>query len=189
MKRSIVLLGAVLAFLPAAAGAGVDGVRLEGGAVLLTKSGKIGFGTSAIESDSGFALRGRLRLGLGAISIGGEIQGSSQDYSSAAGPAPENLSATFLGVNGSFHPITILRLTPYAEVGVGRLFFSDESITEDEGIKATHFGLGVLVNLTDRVGLEVGLRRQHQGGLRVQGSTQEFKYEPKLFSVMLSLRL
>ena len=189
MKKTILLLGAALALAPITAGAGVDGVRLEGGAVFLTKSGKIGFGTSAIESDAGFALRGRLRLGLGLISIAGEIQGSSQDYSSNAGAAPENLNATFLGVNGSFHPITVLRLTPYAEVGVGRLFFSDESFTEDEGIKATHFGLGVLVNLTDRVGLEVGLRRQQQGGLRVRGSTQELKYEPKLFSVMLSLRL
>lgn len=187
MKRSILLLGAALALFPAAAGAGAGGARLEAGAVFLTKSGKIGFGTSAIESDAGFALRGRLRLGLGAFSIAGEIQGSSQDYGSNA--RPENLNATFLGVNGAFHPITIARLTPYAEVGVGRLLFSDESITEDEGIKATHFGLGVFVDLTDRVGLELGLRRQHQGGLGVQGSTREFKYEPKLFSVLLSLRL
>lgn len=187
MKRLAPILGLALALTPSAARAGMSGLSVEAGPVFLTKSGKLTFGTSSVESDAGVAIRGRVRLGMRLFSIAGEAQGSSQDYGSRTAGAPENLNATFVGVNAAFHPISVLRLTPYAEFGVGKLKFSDERI-ENDG-RATHFGLGTHVSLTDKVGVEIGLRLQRNGDLKVQGLTQDFKYDPKLFSVLLTIGL
>lgn len=182
-------LALVAALAPAAASAQVSGLSLEGGPAFLTKAGTLDFGTGAIESDAGFGVRVGLRLGLGGLSLAGEFQTASQDYPAGSGVTPENLSARFVGVTGAFHPITILRFTPYAEFGIGRLFFSDESITNDDGLKATHVGLGARLRLTERLGLAAGLRLQQQSELRLQGLPDDFKYDPKIFSVLLTIQL
>jgi Outer membrane protein beta-barrel domain len=178
-----------LTLASAPAWAGIEGVRLEGGPVFLTRPGALPFGTSAIESDAGWALRGRLRIGLGAFSLAGEIQGSSQGFGAPAPGGPENLNATFVGLTAGFHPVTLLRVTPYAEIGRGRLTFSDAAVEDDGGFDATTYGLGALIRLSDRVGLDASLRLLRQGGLHVSGVAADFKYDPKLFSVMLSLKL
>lgn len=189
MRAPFVTLTAALALAPVAAHAQVGGLSLEAGPAFLTKAGKLGVGTSAIESDAGLGLRAGLRLGLGSLSVVGEFQTASQDYPASSGVTPENLNARYLGVTAAFHPLTILRFTPYAEFGIGRLFFSDESITNDEGLKATHVGLGARLKLTDRLGLAAGFRLQRQGDLRIQGLADEFKYDPKIFSVLLTIQL
>lgn len=178
-----------LAITPVSASAQVGGLSLEGGPAFLTKAGALDFGSGAIESDSGFGVRVGLRLGLGGLSLAAEFQTASQDYPAGAGVTPENLNARFAGVTGAFHPITILRFTPYAEFGVGRLFFSDESITNDDGVKAVHVGLGARLRLTERVGVAAGLRLQRQTELRLQGLSDDFKYDPKIFSVLLTIQL
>jgi hypothetical protein len=187
MKRLLAALAFAIAPLPALAG--VDGLRLEGGPVWLTKSGSIGFGASALESDAGVAFRGRLRVGLGAFSVAGDLQSSFQDYGNPGPGAPQDLNATFVGVVAGVHPITLVKVTPYGELGRGRLTFSDEAIEEDGGFNATMWGLGALVSFSDKLGLDVSLRLLKQGGLRVSGVAQEFEYDPKLFTVMLSLKL
>lgn len=186
MRSTLVSCIAVL-LSPAVAQA--QALSLEAGPAFLTKAGELSVGRSAIESDAGFGLRAALRLGLGGLSLAGEFQTASQDYPESSGVAPENLNARYLGVSGAFHPITILRLTPYADIGVGRLFFSDQSITEDEGIKSWHFGLGVRLGLTDKLGLDAGLRLQRHNGLHIEGLSQEFKYDPKIFAVLLTIKL
>jgi hypothetical protein len=178
-----------LALLPVAATAQVGGLSLEAGPAFLTKAGTLDFGTGAIESDAGFGVRVALRLGLGGLSLAGEFQTASQDYPAGAGVTPENLNARFVGITGAFHPITIVRFTPYAEFGVGRLFFSDESITNDDGLKAAHVGLGARLRLTERFGIAAGLRLQRQNELRVQGLADDFKYDPKIFTVLLTIQL
>lgn len=178
------------ALFPAAARAQVQGLRVEGGPVFLTKSGKLSFGPSEIESDAGFAIRGRLRYGFGALSIAADLQASNQKYGKAAAPgAPKDLDATFIGAVGALHPFKIAGVAPYAEIGVGRLSFSDGAISEDGGVRASSYGLGVFLGGEGRLAADVELRLMRQTGLKVQGTAQEFKYDPKLFSVMLSLRL
>lgn len=189
MKHALVVLVSGLVLLPGLARGQTEGLNFEVGPAFLTKAGALGVGTSAIESNTGYGLRVRLRLGLNSLSLAAEFQTASQDYPAASGVTPENLNARYLGVAGAFHPITILRLTPYAEFGLGRLFFADERITEDEGIKASHVGLGVQLKLMDRMGLDAGLRLQRQGGLRLEGLPDEFKYDPKIFAVLLTIRL
>jgi hypothetical protein len=182
------LFAAVLAW-PATAAAQLEGLRLEGGPVFLTKAGRLNFGTGSLESDAGWALRGRLAYGLGALSIAGDFQASNQDYGESARPgAPKNLNTTFIGITAALHPVTLAFVTPYAEVGLGKLFFKDEAISGDTGIRASTYGLGVRMG-GERVGLDVEARLMRQSGLRVRGTVEDFKYDPKLFSVMLSLKL
>lgn len=180
---------AALALAPGVASAQVGGLSLEAGPAFLTRAGALDFGSGAIESDAGVGVRVELRLGLGGLSLAAEFQTASQDYPSGAGVTPENLNARFVGVTGAFHPISILRFTPYAEFGIGRLFFSDESITNDDGLKAAHVGLGARLRVTDRLGVAAGLRLQRQSELRLQGLPEDFKYDPKIFTVLLTIQL
>jgi hypothetical protein len=189
MKMSLLALAAAVALAPSAAVAQVSGFSIEAGPAFLTKSGSLGFGTDALESDAGFGLRVGLRLGLGTLSVVGEYQTASQDYPASSGVAPENLNARYVGITGAFHPVTILGFTPYAEFGIGRLFFADESITNDDGIKATLVGFGTRFRLSTRIGLHAGLRFQQQGDLQLEGLQQGFEYDPKIFSVLLTIRL
>jgi hypothetical protein len=189
MRKLLIVVAIGVVLVPGTAGAQPDGVRLEGGPVFLTKSGSLPLGASAIESDAGFAFRGRLRVGIGAFSLAGEVQASSQKYGSPEPGAPQDLDATLLAVALGFHPFTLLRLTPYAELGRGRLSLSDPAIDGDRGFRATSYGLGTFVALTDRVGLDVSLRLVRQAGLRLTGLGQELKYDPKQFAVTLSIRL
>ena len=189
MRPALAVLAFSLALAPGVARGQSTGLTLEAGPAFLTKAGALGVGTDAIESDTGYGLRVRLRLGLQSLSLAGEFQTASQDYAAASGVTPENLNARYLGVSAAFHPITILRLTPYAEAGLGRLFFSDESITQDEGSRAMHAGLGARLELTQRVGLDLGLRLQRQGDLRFEGLPGEFKYDPKIFAVLLTIQI
>ena len=190
MRRSLQAAVLALVLCPVAARAQVRGLRLEGGPAFLTKSGAIALGPSAIESDSGFALRGRIRYGLGPVSIGADVQSSNQKYGTPAAPgAPDTLDATFVGAVGALHPFKLGGIAPYGEIGLGRLFFGDEKIDTQNGSKASSYGLGVVLGGEGRVALDVGLRLMRLQGLTARGVVGEFKYDPKLFSVLLSLKL
>lgn len=175
---------------PALASAQVSGLRIEGGPAFLTKSGSLPFGTGAIESDAGIAIRARLRWGLGPLSVAGEIQTSSQDYGQAPAPgAPTTLNATFFGVTGALHPFRIAGIAPYGEVGIGKLSYSDDTISTEDSSHVSVYGLGVVIAGEGRFGLDVGLRLVRQTSLTVEGVTSDFKYDPKVFSVLLSIKL
>jgi len=175
---------------PVLASAQVSGLRIEGGPAFLTKSGSLPFGTGAIESDAGIAIRARLRWGLGPLSVAGELQTSSQDYGQAPAPgAPTTLNATFLGVTGALHPFRIAGIAPYGEVGIGKLSYSDDTISTEDSSHVSVYGLGVVIAGEGRFGLDVGLRLVRQTKLTVEGITDDFKYDPKVFSVLLSIKL
>jgi hypothetical protein len=168
----------------------VNGVNLDGGFVYLTKAGSLHIGSGVFESDTGHAVRGRVRLGFGWLAVGADVQSSSQKLgATTTATAPSSLSATYVGLNGTVHPITLLGFTPYGEAGIGKLFFSDERIDAGGGVKAVSYGLGLRMGLLPRLHLDGSFRIQRQGGLHASGVTDEFKYDPKLFSLMLSLRL
>ena len=188
--RHVVLAMVALVCAPSAAWCQVEGWNVDGGIVLLTKAGRLRVGTGVFESDTGRAVRGRLKHGLGFLAVGLDVQTSSQKFGGTApATAPDNLSATFVGLSATVHPVTLLGLTPYGEVGLGKLFFSDERIESDGGSVASTYGLGVRVGLGMRLRLDAGFRLMSQGGLRTEGVAEEFKYDPKLFSLLLSLQL
>jgi hypothetical protein len=165
-------------------------LRFEGGPVFLTKAGAIRAGRSELESDSGFALRGRVRYGMGPVSIAAEVQSSNQKYRTPAAPgAPDTLDATFLGAVAALHPFKAGAVAPYGEIGLGRLFFGDDRIATDNGSTASTYTLGVVLGGESRVALDVGLRLMRLDRLTARGIVGEFKYDPKLFSVLLSIRL
>jgi hypothetical protein len=186
---SFAVLAALL--LCPAAEAAVTGLTLEAGPVFLTKAGKIKtISTKDIESDAGVAFRGLARLGLGPASVALEAQTSSQKYKdSNATDVPNNLNASYVGLLGAVHPITILGISPYIELGFGKLSFSDSLITHDGGVKATTYGLGALFRPTQRIGIDLDLRILQQGDLMTEGSVEKFKYDPKLFSAMVTYAL
>jgi hypothetical protein len=190
MIRRTLLAAAVLVLGPSAAWCQVSGWNLEGGVVWLTKSGSLRIGDGVFESDTGRAVRGRVRRGFGIVALGVDVQTSSQKFGGTAPPtAPSSLSSTFIGLSATAHPVTLMGLTPYGEVGIGRLFFSDERIDEGGGVKATSYGVGLRLGLGPRVGLDAGFRILRQSGLRVEGVANELKYDPKLFSLMVTLQL
>jgi len=191
MKPRYVVLALIFSFasLSRTAFAQVEGFRLEGGPAFLTKSGTLSFSTGSIDSDSGYAIRGKLRYGFGALSLGAEVQASSQKYGTVKPNAPESLSATFVGATAALHPFSLAAIAPYAEVGLGKLFFSDSRITGNDGIKASVYGLGVIFGGTGRLALGVDLRLMRETDLQVKDLGTSFKYDPKLFSVLLSLKL
>jgi len=192
-KRSLslaVVIGLAALSCPLTANAQVSGFRIEGGPAFLTKSGGLSFGTDAIESDAGIAIRARLRWGLGPVSVSGELQTSSQDYGQAPAPgAPTTLNATFLGVTGAIHPFRVIGIAPYGEVGIGKLSYSDDLISTDNSSPASIYGVGFVIAGEGRLGVDVGLRLMRQTSLTIEGITSDFKYDPKVFSVLLSLKL
>jgi hypothetical protein len=187
MRR--VLAMTVLALTPSLAEAQVEGFRLEGGVAFLTKSGSLSFGTSAIESDAGVAVRGALRFGISSLSLAAEIQSSSQGYNQPVPGYPQSLNATYIGLSAAIHPFSVVRITPYIEGGIGRLFFADDKINEQSGVHAWTAGLGARIKLAERLDLDLGLRLLQQGDVALSGLPQTFKYDPKLFSILLSLKL
>jgi hypothetical protein len=188
MKREFVL--AMLLALPASAMAQVNGFHVEGGVVLLTHAGTLTFGSSQIDSDAGYAFRGRFRYGLGPVSVAAEVQESSQKYGMPpSASAPQNLNATFVGATAALHPFKFAGIAPYAEIGIGKLFFGDQSISTSQGSTASVYGLGVGIGLSGRVGLDVGVRLERLGNLTAQGVASQFDYDPKLFHVLLSIKL
>jgi hypothetical protein len=190
MKRWFLLAALVALGLPASLRAQVEGFRVEAGVVLLTHSGSFDFGSSAIESDSGYAFRGRLRYAFGPVSLAAEIQESSQQYGMPpSASAPQNLNATFVGATGALHPFKIVGIAPYVEIGIGKLFFGDQSISTSQGSIASVYGLGAGIGLSGRIGLDVGLRLVRLGSLTAQGVASQFDYDPKEFSVTLSIKL
>ena len=163
---------------------------MEGGPVFLTHAGSFTFGSSEIDSDAGYAFRGRVRYGFGIISVAGEIQESSQNYGMPPTPsAPQNLSATFLGATAAVHPFKLAGIAPYGEIGLGKLFFKDQSISTDQGSTAAIYGIGVGIGLSGRIGLDVGFRLVRLGNLTAQGVATQFDYDPKEVSVLLSFKL
>ncbi len=187
MKGTLLVLG-LMTLTPALARAQVEGLQLSGGAVLLTKAGQLSVGPSAIQSDVGYAVRGRLRYGFGVVSVAGEVQSSSQKYGAdVSAGAPASLNATYIGATGALHPVSLLGLTPYGELGVGSLSFSDDTLKGKGGAVAT-FGLGTQMNLAPRVALDLSLRLM-QKSFTYAPLGRELKYDPKLFSVMLTLSL
>jgi hypothetical protein len=190
MIRRLACAVAVLALAPSAAWCQVEGWNLDGGVVWLTRSGKLRIGSSVFESDTGRAVRGRLKRGFGWVAVGADVQTSSQKFGGTApDTAPESLSATFVGLSATAHPVTLMGLTPYGEVGLGRLFFTDERIDEGGGVGATSYGVGLRLGLGPRLKVDTSFRILRQSGLRVEGVADELKYDPKLFSLMLSLQL
>lgn len=190
MKRLLLALTAMCAIQPALVYAQVQGFRIDAGPVFLTKSGHFVLGSGEIESDAGVAIRGRVRYGFGRVSVAADAESSSQEYGRPARPgAPDNLNATFLGVTGAVHPFKIAGIAPYAEIGLGKLFFADEKISTESGLKASSYGLGVVFGGESRLALDLGLRLMRQTGLTVRGVAGDFKYDPKLFSALLSIRL
>jgi hypothetical protein len=188
--RSVLAVAILVVLAPVRAQAQVRGFRIEVGPVFLTKTGSFTFGPSEIESDAGFAFRGKLRYGFGALSLAADFQASAQDYGHPPDPgAPDNLNAAFLGATAALHPFKIAGIAPYAEIGIGKLFFGDEKISTKGGLRASSYGLGVVLGGEGRVALDVGLRLMRETGLSAEGVVGEFKYDPKLFSVLLSIRL
>jgi hypothetical protein len=185
MKGTLVVCG-LLTLTPALVRAQVEGLQLSGGAVLITKAGKLSVGPGAIESDLGYAVRGRLRYGFGIASVAGDVQTSSQKYGADVS-APSSLSATYIGVTGALHPVSVLGLMPYGELGVGSLAFSDATLKGKGGAVAT-LGLGTQVGLAPRVALDLSLRLRRKS-FTYAPLGRELKYDPKLFSVMLTLSL
>jgi hypothetical protein len=186
--RRYVLVALAATSLPALAQAQQQGLQLAGGVVLLTKAGKLTVGSQSIESDTGHAVRGRLWYGLGAVSIGGEVQSSSQKYGAdVSGVAPWRLNATYVGAAGSVHPVSLLGIMPYADVGIGLLNFSDSTVDEGSGPVAT-LGLGAQLGLAPHLALDLNLRLMSKS-FRAAGLSQQMKYNPKLFAVMLTLNL
>ncbi len=190
MRRSLRFALLALVLCPSGVLAQVRGLRFEGGPVFLTKSGAIRVGRSEIESDAGFALRGRIRYGLGPVSIAADVQSSNQKYGRPAAPgAPDTLDARFLGAVGALHPFRVGGAAPYGEIGLGRLFFGDDRIGTENGSTASSYALGVVLGGEGRVALDVGLRLMRLERLTATGVVGEFKYDPKLFSVLLSIKL
>jgi hypothetical protein len=187
--RHVVWAMAAMVVLPSAAWCQVDGWNVDGGIVLLTKSGELHIGSSVFESDTGRAVRGRLKRGLGFVAFGLDVQTSSQKFGGTAPPsAPSTLSATFVGLSATAHPVTLLGLTPYGEVGLGKLFFSDERIDAGGGVAST-YGIGLRLGLGAHLKLDSAFRLMQQTGLHTEGVAEELKYDPKLFSLMVSLQL
>jgi hypothetical protein len=190
MKHFLQVMALVAFFAPSRATAQVEGWNLDGGIVLLTKSGRLTLGSGVFESDTGRAVRGRLRHGFGLAAVGLDVQTSSQKFGGTApSSAPSSLSATFVGLSATAHPVTLLGLTPYGEVGLGKLFFADERIDAGGGIKASTYGVGVRIGLAPRLRLDTSFRILRQSGLKLEGVTDDLKYDPKLFSLLLSLQL
>jgi opacity protein-like surface antigen len=190
MFRRLLLIPVLLVGFAAGAEAQSDGFGLEIGPSFITKSGKLPFGTSAIESDGGWAIRGRLRYGLGALAIAGEVQASNQKYGSSGTGIPSDLNSTYLGIAGMLRPIKLGPVEPYAEVGIGRLSFSDDLIaTGDDSKTASTYGLGVLIAPGGKVGLDADLRVIRQTDLQFGGIGSKFNYDPKVFTVMVLIKL
>ena len=101
----------------------------------------------------------------------------------------QKLNATFLGVTGAIHPFRVIGVAPYGEIGIGKLSYSDDAISTDDGSPASVYGLGVVIAGEGRLGVDVSLRLVRQTSLTVEGITSDFKYDPKVFSVLLSLKL
>lgn len=188
LTRGALFACGVLILAPVLAQAQVEGLQVSAGVTLLTKAGKIGVGPSALESDLGFAVRGRVRYGFGLLSVAGELQSSSQDYGAdVKAQAPWKLSATYVGATGALHPLRLAGLMPYAELGIGSLGFSDELLKGKGGVVATG-GLGAQLSVAPRLALDVSLRLMRKS-FSPTGLSNEIKYDPKLFSVMLTLSL
>jgi hypothetical protein len=176
----------LLALLPGLAEAQVEGLQLSAGPVLLTKAGKLGVSTGALSSDLGYAVRGRVRYGFGLLSVAGELQSSSQKYGADV-EAPGQLSATYVGATGAIHPVKVVGIMPYGEVGVGSLSFTDAALKGKGGAVVTG-GVGAQVSVAPRLALDLSLRLMRKT-FKVSGLSNEIKYDPKLFSVMLTLSL
>jgi len=142
MKNPSVLILAMLALiLPGTLHAQVEGLRIEGGVVFLTQAGSFTFGPSEVESDAGYAFRARVRYGFGFLSVAAEFQESSQSYGSPpSASAPQNLNTSFVGATAAVHPFKFAGVVPYAEIGIGKLFFGDQSISTDQGSTAAVYG-------------------------------------------------
>lgn len=180
----IAITGALLFLLTSTTAHAIDGWVADAGPVFLTKAGELS-GGGVLQSDVGYALRGRLRYSFGVLAVGGDFQTSSQKVTRGG---IESLDGNYLGVTATLHPVEVLGILPYGEVGLGKVAFGDDSIIDDGGMAST-YGLGVRIGLISRLGLDAGFRIMRQGGLRAQGIAQELKYDPKLFSVMVSLDL
>ena len=190
MKRWLMLVTLLLVGAARPSFAQVDGLRIEGGVVFLTHAGSFDFGPSEIESDAGYAFRARVRYGFGFASIAGEFQESSQNYGMPpAASAPQNLNTSFVGGTVALHPFKFWGIAPYAEVGVGKLFFGDQSISTSNGSTASLYGLGIAVGMTGRLGLDVGFRLVRLGNLTAEGVATSFDYDPKEVGLTLSLKL
>lgn len=191
MIRPIVATTALCLTLSGLALAQTDGLSAEIGPAFVTKSGKLPFGTSAIKSDAGWAIRGKLRYGVGALSIAGEIQTSNQNYGSSGSGVPSDLNATYLGVLGTLRPLKISALEPYLEVGLGRLSFSDKLIAGKNGSHtASTYGLGLIIAPgSGRIALDTDLRLVRQTDLQFSGVGTKFKYDPKVFTAMVLVKL
>jgi len=191
MKNPSVLILAMLALiLPGTLHAQVEGLRIEGGVVFLTQAGSFTFGPSEVESDAGYAFRARVRYGFGFLSVAAEFQESSQSYGSPpSASAPQNLNTSFVGATAAVHPFKFAGVVPYAEIGIGKLFFGDQSISTDQGSTAAVYGLGVGFGLSSKVGIDVGLRLVRLGNLTAQGVVPSFDYDPKELGLMLSIKL
>jgi hypothetical protein len=180
---------AAAAFTPTSAQAQIDGLRFEAGLAALTNAGDIAFDSGDIESEAGWALRGRVRYGLGVVSFAGEIQQASQGYdtNSPAG-SPQNLNGTYLGLSIAIHPFEIFTLSPYFSLGKGKHYFADERIDADEASGLYTYGIGCLVGKNSQMAIDVEARLFRQTKLHTSGSVHAFKYDPKVVSVMLSFR-
>jgi opacity protein-like surface antigen len=190
MFRTLLAAAALLLLTAAAAQAQTDGFSVEVGPSFITKSGSVSFGTGALQSDAGWAIRGRLRYGMGALAIAGEIQASNQKYGSSGTGLPSDLNSTYLGVAAMLRPIKLGPVEPYAELGIGRLSFKDDLIaTGDDSKTASTYGLGVLIAPGGRIAFDADLRVLRQTDLQFGGIGSSFKYDPKVFTAMILIKL
>ncbi|MCU0242262.1 MAG: hypothetical protein MUF51_07545 [Vicinamibacteria bacterium] len=180
---SVILLAATFCF-----SAEQRGIEVAAGGVWLTKAGEFTWGPGAIESDHGYAVRGRARYSFGMASVGLEAQSASQEYgANVKGVAPWTLSSTYVGVVGAVHPIGLLGICPYAELGVGTLHFSDDVLNPESG-PVFALGVGTKIGLAPRLSLDLGVRLMRKT-LRYPNLVQDIQYQPKLVSLMVSLAL
>jgi hypothetical protein len=190
MKRAFFLVAVCLASLARPALAQVEGFHLEAGVVFLTHSGSFTFGPSEVETDAGYAFRARARYGFGWVSLAGEFQETSQSYGMPPSPAaPQNLDTSFLGGTVAIHPFKFAGIVPYGEIGLGKLFFGDQSISTSQGSTASVYGLGVGIGVGGKLGIDIGLRLVKLGNLTATGIAQSFDYDPKELGILLSLKL
>ena len=114
MRRHVLAAVFVVAATPCLAHAQVQGLRFEGGPVWLTRSGSVHFGTSAIRSNAGVAVRGRLRYGVGALAVAGEVQTSFQGYDEQPAGPIDTLDTT--SWNGAYEIDLAAGTTNFGEI-------------------------------------------------------------------------
>lgn len=152
MRRMVWMLAVASALVCASgARAQLTGLEVEGGVSAVGRGSSVTLPGGSSESHTGW--RGVVRLGIGPLSAGAEM-GARGD--AAALPR-------YGGVFAAFHPLGILGLAPYVDVGVGRAFAAGESWAIDGGRAAWTYGAGAEFHLNHHWGVNAGVHVVREG--------------------------